>query len=525
MIGAATPAQRTNKARWRNFYAHAVEMHLQNAIRLINKKKASPQALQGHFDSFLNLAEQAAKHPSKDTRRKFLVFVEALHPLPVWWGKFDAWMPLLAQGIYIARESGEVEKEIWIYLAQSKMLLASGNGEKALQQAEKAAALAATAPNHKQLFQAKAVLFEAKRYLGTLKDQTQALNTLEADLFKVQKELPEKEGQEIEIIISLIKIDVIRRQGYVDEAAQLAAKTHEIAQTLFSANDLRMTKIYNALSTVTWAQRKHTQAIAYRKKSISTYRQWGNTPAEVEEKAGLGLIYWSAERYREAEKTFLENIALAEDYNLLWLQAMQIGNLGLVHFSCGRLNQARLRMEQHYTLSKLIRNRPETRRAQGNLGTIQTHLGDFENALENMLDDYKQAKKRQLIQPQATLNAKLAWALQGVGQQEEALRRAKKSLTLAKEINDPLVKSMALRCLSEVAHKKVEQIRYAEEARQLARQHHRRLSEAGALLTLSHLKDDPSLHQDAVNLLKEIGATAWLKVKPVFSHLRLPLLL
>ena len=70
-----------------------------------------------------------------------------------------------------------------------------------------------------------------------------------------------------------------------------------------------------------------------------------------------------------------------------------------------------------------------------------------------------------------------------------------------------------------------DKIRYAEEARFLAKEHSRRLNESGALITLAGCYQDDSLQNEAIQILEEIGAADWLKAPLVFKTLRLPLLL
>ena len=526
MLATTTSTWASEKAQWRSHFTNILSHQVKRLNALVLEKKHTPDTLRNHFDSILKIFQDASTHPDPATRLELLTLVHNLHPLPVWWGKWSAWIRILNTATHIAQKTESFNEEIWLELTQAEMLLSSGNAENSLVLSQKAHALALLKNNPEMLFRAEIAIFEAKKFLGLSGEPlNNTLSLLEKSLAEKKMLLPEKKAQELEIELILQKIEVVRKQGNTQIACKLATQAHQLAEFFFDENDLFMAKIFATRGSTYWANREYDLAIESCQKSIGLFQYWGDHTSQVETSGRLGLYYWSTENHEAAENALQSSVEMAEAFKLLAPQAIHSGNLALVHFSRGQLNQALALTQQHYTLSKLTNDHHEIRRARGNMGAIQIHLGDFQNALENLRADHEHAKEAQLRQPFARLYAKIAWALDGLGLFDEAMEHAEKSLFLAEKMDEPLVKLMALRSLSEVTNDKDDKIRYAEEARALAKKHSRRLNEAGALLTLAHSYREDSFRNEAEEILDEIGARDWLKTPIVFETLRLPLLL
>jgi len=514
-----------DNARWQSFYSNAITRQIDHLISLIEKKKKTPDALFRHFDSMLAVFKQGVSHPDPATRLKLIDFVRTLHPLPLWWGKWSEWMHVLEQTTYITQEENKVESQIWLSLVQAEMLLSTGRGKNSQILSKKALKIAQENQNAEMILRAKLSLFEANKYLGIIDNILNSIIFLES-LLKEKKELLSSEVfQELEFEILLKKTDILRRQGHNNKAAQNIQLAYSIAKELFDKNDLFIAKLYNQRSTVYEAKREFDLAIRDREKSLEIFTFWGDDISQIECEGDIGLIHWSAGNYKRAEEVLLSSVKKAEKQKLLRWQAIQVGNLALPHLSCGRLEQTVTLLERHRDLSKLTNNYAEEKRALGNLGTVQVHLGQFKEALENMQKDHQHVQKLQLNVATARLYAKMSWALDGLGKKADAIDYAQKSLKYSIEMNEPLSKVMALRCLSDLDIPTEDKIRYAEEARDLAKKYNRKLNEAGALFTLADAYKDQSYYDEAVKILKEIGAEEWLKVPLVFKTLRLPLLL
>ena len=514
-----------DKMRWQSFYQRSLARQINRLISLINKKKKTPAELLKHFESMLTLFEQGRSHPDSATRLKLIHFVHTLHPLPLWWGKWSEWMHVLEQASFIAQEEGKTDYLIWLYLMQAEMMLSTGRGKNALSLSQKALKIARKDINTEMILRAEMSVFEANKYLGLIGDRIEAMSTLENSLKEKSFLLSPKVRKKLEVEVLLKKTDILRRQGHIKEVNRIIQQAYLIAKELFDKDDLFMATVYTHRSAVYWSSRKYDLAIANHKKALAIFTLWGDQISQIDCEGDIGLTYWSAGKYKEAEQVLLSSVKKAERLKLLRWQAIQMGNLGLVHFNRGRLTKATVLMQRHRDLSALTDNYAEEKRALGNLGTVQIHLGLFQEALENMQKDHKHVKEMQLNTATARLYAKISWALDGLGEKEKAIEHAQKSLHAAEKLNEPLSKIIALRCLSALEIPLKDKIRYAEKARALAQKHNRKVNEAGALFTLADAYENDNLYYEAVEILKEIGAEDWLKVPLVFETIRLPLLL
>lgn len=521
----STSTWENENARWKAHFTNTLTRQVKRLNSLVLEKKQTPDALRKHFDSILQIFREASKDPNPDTHRALLRLVHDLHPLPIWWGKWNTWIHVIETAAQIAHETKNVNEESWLELTQAEMQLSAGNAEKALFFAKKAHRLAQK-HNPELVFRAELTIFESQKHLGLNGTRLHnAIIALEKSLDDKKALIPPKVAQELEIELILQKIEVARKQTNIQKTSKLARQAQQLAEEIFTENDLFMAKIFAMRSSIYWANQEPELAISSSQKTIQLYKYWGDRTEQLETSGRLGLYYWSAEQHRNAEQALQASIEMAESLKLFSPQAVHSATLGLVHFSCGRLEQALALTQQHHILSKLTNNLAETRRAHGNMGAIQTHLGDFKNALQNLRADHEHAKQAQLPQPKVRLYAKIAWALDGLGIYDEAMEHAETALFLAEKLDEPLVRLMALRSLSETTNELNDKIRYAEEARMLAVKYSRRLNEAATLLTLAGCRQDDSLHADAVRILEEIGATAWLDAPKVFKSLRLALLL
>lgn len=525
MLGSfSSSAWTAEQNRWRTRYRNSFPEKIGRVISLVEKKKRTPEQLLPHFDSMLALFDRSIAHPESETRLKLLQFVQTLHPLPLWWGKWSEWLRILEQAATVARAEKKTDVWIWLLLVQADMLLSKGRGKKSRQLSKTALKNAEKHHLAEMSLRAELSLFEANKYLGETDDLLKALTALEKSLDEKRPHLDEKTSAELTIEILLKKADTLRRQGQLEHALAYIQQAYALAKAHYAENDFFMTKLYTHRSTIDWAKGEYDLSIEYRKKALKVFRLWGDKTSQIEYEGDIGLILWSAERHKEAEKTLLSSIKKAERLYLLNWQTVQTGDLALVHLSCGRLKKAHKLLERHRDLSRWTNNYAEEKRALGNLSIVQTHLGEFQNALENIRTNLQHTEKYHLDVSTNRLLLRLAWALDGLGRKNEAVKYAYRSLESNRKINDSLSHIMALRCLSELNIPEKDKLRYAKEALKLAKEHHRRLNQAGALFTLAHCTHEKKYHNRAVKLLEEIGAEAWLKTQPVFESLRLPLL-
>ena len=91
MTGGAALNWADERRRWSHFYAGRLADQLRQAVALMDD--APPHAVRPHFDSYLALLNATAARP--DLVAPWLALVDRLHPQPVRWGQWAAWMGVL----------------------------------------------------------------------------------------------------------------------------------------------------------------------------------------------------------------------------------------------------------------------------------------------------------------------------------------------------------------------------------------------------------------------------------------------
>ena len=516
--------QTSDNEQWKTFYHHAVSRQVKSLITFIRDGKRKPDTLIRHFDSIVVVIEEAAKHPEIETRANLLNLFESLHPLPLWWGKWTEWMRVTEKVIHIAKETNDVQRQFWLYLIQSEMLITGGNEKKALILAEKALALAKTYNDPEMIFKAEMTVFEAKKDLGYIGDRTEAIAMLEKALDAKKERIPEKNAKLLEVAFLLKKTDVLRRLGERRDALYTIQRAHTLANDCIAEDDLLRAQIYNRRGAAFWTDEQPRKAIEDFEKATEIFEKWGDQASKIYSIGYTGLVWWSVGEYPKAQKILQSSISMAEKIKALQWQAIQIGNLALVHLMQGNLPDALALAKQHYALSVLINNRAEIERANVNIGYTQVFRGNFQEARERFTRYLEFTEEMQFVIGSGVASANMAWVMDALGFPDDALSYAEKAFCFAEKADAPLLKIVALRSLSEAQKDPTARAAYAEEARALAKKRSRRFNEAGALLTLADCHQDESIYKEAIQLLEELGATNWLSVPLVFKSLRLPVL-
>ncbi|MBT7189374.1 MAG: tetratricopeptide repeat protein [Anaerolineae bacterium] len=405
------------------------------------------------------------------------------------------------------------------------MLLSTGKGEEALAVAQKILKIARIHHKFKIEFQSEMLLFTIQRYLGHIQNPLNALEKLEKSLSEKKEHLSPNVAQKLDIEFSLKKSDILQRHGHIEKALESSQHAYQLSEKLFDKKDLKMAQVHSRLGANYWAKSEYEKSIAHYIQARRIFQLWGDQTSQIDSMGDMGLVYWSAAKYKKAEEILEKSIRMAEEVNARQWQTIQTGDLGVVSLSRGKLSRATALIEQHLSLSILTNNHTETERANSNIANVQLFLGDFEEAYQRLKRSLRSVEGKRLEIAIGVVRAKVAWALEGLGFQEDAIKYAKSALTHANKINIPSLKILTLRAISETTDNTEDRIRYAEEALEMARKHSRPLNEAGALLTLAEAKQDDALREKAIDILENIGSEDWLKAPVVFRTLRLPLLL
>ncbi|MCP4141157.1 MAG: tetratricopeptide repeat protein [Chloroflexi bacterium] len=391
--------------------------------------------------------------------------------------------------------------------------------------AEKTLKRAQTKQKFKIAFQTEMLLLAIEKYLGHVQNPQNDLEKLEKSLSEKKKHLSKSVSQNLDFEFSLKKGDLLQRQGHIEKALESSEHAYQLSEKLFGKKDIKMAQAHSRLGANYWAKGEYEESITHYIQARRIFQLWGDQTSQIDSMGDIGLVYWSAAKYRKAEEILEKSIKMSEEINARQWQTIQTGDLGVVNFSRGKLSRAAALMEHQLQLSTLTNNHTELERANSNFANVQLHLGKFDEAHTRLKRSLKSVEEKNLKIAIAIVRAKLAWALEGLGFQEDAMKYAKSALNHANKINNPPLIILALRAISEITDDAEDKIHYAEEALRLARKHLRPLNEAGALFTLANCYQDNTLIEEATEILERIGATDWLEAPVVFKTHRLPLLL
>ena len=124
--------------RWSRFYARRLPEQLRAAAAGVGSTK--PEALQAHFDTTLSLLNVTAARP--DLAESWLALVDRLHPLPVRWGQWTAWLAILQLAAHKAGTLNQPARQAEYLAYAADLLLNAGRLAPALDTARQALALA-----------------------------------------------------------------------------------------------------------------------------------------------------------------------------------------------------------------------------------------------------------------------------------------------------------------------------------------------------------------------------------------------
>ncbi len=499
----------TERQHWTTFYEQQLRQQVAQAIAYIRAAQ-EPHRLTTHFESFLILLRRARARPG--LHALYIDLLTALHPWPLRWGKWDAWEEELAQSLPILStfRRGAKQAEMLVYLAEIQYR--TGRLETAVATSQSAQSLAwenqALVPWGAATSRAILALNrlgqndEARRLLAQCQEQ------LDATPFATQ----EAERLEATGHLLLRQMVFMRYDGQAAAAAK-KAQTLITALTKIPQTDRRLlATLYTDQATMLWASDQYEAAVTALEQAIALYTKIGDTYEAATTRGNLGIVYWSMARLDEAETAIRQSLVLAEAFNARWRMMNEIGNLCAISLSRGKLDQALHYTERHYQLALEADDAAEINRALGNRALALLYLGEYAAALPDLEESLRQLQELGLQQQLAETYGHLSCGFYGLGRWEEAATAVQQALTMAPQINAPVLDGMLLRCRAMLAPAD-EAAELLTQALALARRYRRRLDEGRCLLRLAVLaagRQRDELWTEGAAILLEIGAAAWL---------------
>lgn len=508
------------RSRWTRFYTDHLPQQLRQAIRLA---ASSPVVLRRHFETFLALLNATAHR--EDLTALWLDLVDRLHPHPVRWGEWSAWLEVLRQAAARADESGRHAG----YLAfTAELLLDTGRLDTALETTHEAMRLARLAGAAWPLCAAGSTAAAILRTQARYDDAQTVIDEVRDAAARMPAVRPASRAAMGTALLDLEQMDLLRIYGRPEEAISLGEQLIARLSTVPGIDPHDLATAYLRRATLTWAADRYQPAADDLQHAAALYRRAGDELQAVFAEANLGTVYLSMSRYRDAEALKLAAIRAAEEVNARHILLSELGDLGVIYIGMGRMEQARDYADRMVKLAVELGNEAELSRGRGNRGYTLLALGHAAEAWEDIefsLNRYRAQGRREGM---IVTTIDLVMYLRSIGDEAGAARLARENYDAARRENFPKLHIVTARCLA-LFLPVDEQRALLGETLALARAHGRRMDEAGCLFALSAIEDDPQLraarYQAAVDLLIQMGATGWLVRKSPAEPPLLPMMI
>ena len=494
--------------QWTEYFWSHLADRLQWAKLYVSAHKQKMSHLKPYGDSLFSLIRQGWQNPELSQLIVDLILV--LHPLPERWGYWESWAEVLQVGARIAVNPCQ-QAELLAYLSHllwscNRWSEAEDVGRGALQKAAHLQEIFPLGIGGSALIKSlcsSGRQEEAEQLLTYLLDKTADLGHYHPEHHTVSALIYLKQSQAL----------LLRLQGRQAEAIIIARQMLQLARENPDISPYQLGDTYVEQATMLWAGGDYKAAVQALQEAIHLFERTGDKVASVFANGSLGLVYWSMAQFERAEQCVKQCIFFCEQFNIRWRVISQVGNLAVVYLGQGQLIEALHCAENHLELAQRYGHHWEAGRARLNRGAILTYLGSYELALTSLnlsLEQVRAEGRQELI---AAVLIDLSLCYDGLNQPEMAVQYAWNAYEMAVQMTFPGLRIISLRTLARYGQIS-ERVAWLQTALQLAQKHQRRFDEAGCLFSLVNLVTDESQRINcwhrAVQLLVEIGATAWL---------------
>ncbi len=501
------------RVEWTSRFEQIVCNRVQWSLSDVNRNRGDITYIKKHFASLLTVLQNTHSRPN--LHNLALALILALHPTPLYWGDWETWMREIEFAAQAAETLGQLKIQALMLAYQSQILMSLGHIEKGMCVARKSIDLALLQRAAVPLGIAGSEVVSAYRRQENNMRAAQFMEEIETHLNNLQLEVDENDYILAQSYIVLAKVPVLRRSGQVKDAIRLIDTVVDQIKTIVDIDQSRLASLYRKRATLYWASGNYQQATRDLVQTISLYQQEGAIYDEITARGDLGLVYWSKAELDKAEQSMQQAIKLADEFNARWRLTAEIGNMVAVYMSRGRLVEALQFLDQHEKLATQLGDVTELSRVIGNRGTVLLYLGKYQAALADLQTSYELFKDQGRAESVIASYIDLSYCYFGLGERERALQYAQKALKMARCSEFSTIRIIALRCIAEQTEDIEKRRAYLDEALALARAHERRLDEAGCLLSLCEITQEPGkknrLWEEGKKLLEECGASAWLE--------------
>jgi tetratricopeptide (TPR) repeat protein len=485
---------------WRDYYLRQLNEQLARATELAQQ----PERLAPHAESLFMLLRSARAYPQMASQT--IALIAALGVWPARWGYWQAWEDMLGFGISVTGSHQDAVRHSAFLIELGDLLLNTGRLEEAMNVGQRVLDLSEAAQTPTHLARAASLLVQLHARQGGLEAAYDILDRAEAKLERTV------DASAASVYLHISRAVLARRSGRLGDAWAWADRAVQFLVHQHVTDPQLLGDAYHFRGTICWVRGQYAAAAVDMGQAATLYSQTGDRYAVASVQGNLGLVYWSMGELDQAERLFEYMVLVAREQGARWQEAVHVGNLGLVALSRGRLEHALAFADRHLALASRNLDKHEVARAHGIRGTVSLHRGDFAAAATDLLEE--QAFHNEYGGREGLIINYVSHAscLVGLKRADEALALARQALASAREIGSLPLQVIALRSLAQQLPAP-EQAPHLRAALKLAQQMGRRLDEAACLLSLSRLAaetDRARLWRRGERLLKRMDAAAWL---------------
>lgn len=496
------------RRRWSRFYAERLGDQLRQAIGLLDG--APPHRLQLHFDSTLSLLNATAARP--DLAVSWLALVDHLHPLPVRWGQWAAWLAVLGWAADKAAESGQPARQAEYLAYSAGLLLNTGQLAAALDVAQEAMRLARLTAAAWPLGLAGSVAAAVLRAMARYDDAQALLDQTRTEMAAMPPPRPPARAALATALLDLEQMDLHRVFRRLPAALALGQALIARLSAVGGIDPHDLANAYVRRATIIWVSGQYEAAADDLQRAAVLFRQADDPLQATFAEANLGTVYYSMSRYGPAEAYKLAAIRAAEEVNARAQLVSEFGDLGAIYIALGRMEAALDYTNRMIALAAELGNEAELSRGRGNRSYALLGLGRYEQALDDIMFGLELYRQQGRLEGAIITTVDLILYLRGTGRAEQAAQLAQENYEAAWRESFPHLHIVTARCLA-LFRPPPQQAILLRQALALAREHGRPLDEAGCLFSLSAIAADDerlALYQQGVALLEQMGCPGWL---------------
>lgn len=509
--------------RWSRFYAERLAAQLRQALALMDD--TPPHAMRPHFDSYLALLNTTAARP--DLVESWLSLVDRLHPQPVRWGQWAAWLAVLRRAADKAAEANQPARQAAYLAYAADLLLNTGQLMPALAMAQAAGELARPALAAWPLSVAGSVAAAVLRAQACYDDAQLLLDRTRGEMAAMPPQPPARAALGA-ALLDQEELRLLRYFRRLDEALAISTAMVDNLAAVPGVDPHDLAKAYVRRATVTWAADRYQAAADDLRRAAVLFRQADDELQAVFAEGDLGLVYLSLSRYAEAEALKLAAIRAAEEVNARRVLVSELGDLSVVYIGLGRMDLAFDYANRMVGLAAELGNEAELSRGRGNRGYALLGLGRYDEALADIDFGLRRYREQGRHEGAIITTIGMILYLRGTGQTERAAQLAWENYTAALNESLPRLHVVTARCLV-LFLPPPEQEALLRSTLALSRQHKRPLDEAGCLFSLSAVVADAderaALYGQGVALVQQMGCPGWLAGRSVSDPPRLPMII